>query len=180
MAEEMTKSELADAISISKSIQSDVDDLLGPPPDGTTSGVTPLLPTSRFRKRGYLIQIVRQINVNYIQACYDGCAVLMRRLIETLLIESYEHKGKQAEILDSKGNYRGLDDIIAHAVGSNGLSLSRDAKRVLPTIKELGDRSAHNRKVLAHRSDIDRVRSDLRLVTDELLHEAGLHTSGSK
>ena len=175
----MTRSKMSKAKAITllanaREVQSEVDLQLGPLPDGTPSGISPVLPTSRFGKRPYLLQVVRQINVTYSSACYDACAVLIRRLIETLLIEAYEAKQIQGQIIDANGNFKGLDDIIKDAVGPNGLTLSRNAKRELVPLKELGDRSAHNRRFVAHRSDIDAIRSPLRTVTDELLNEAGL------
>lgn len=41
--------------------------------------------------RGYIISLAKQINVSYEQNAFDGCAVLMRRLVEVLLILSYRH-----------------------------------------------------------------------------------------
>jgi len=40
--------------------------------------------------------------------------------------------------------------------------------------KDVGDRSAHSRRFIAHRPAIDRIIDDLRLVTQELVYLAGL------
>jgi hypothetical protein len=156
-------------------IQTDVNETLGPPPDGTRSNTSTVLPCSRFRQRVYLLQVARQINTTYETGCYDASAVLIRRLIETLLVASFEAQQRTQEITDANGQLKPLEDIIKHSVGASGLQLSRDAKRSLLPIKQLGDRSAHNRTALAHRTDIDKVRHDLRTLTDELLHLANLY-----
>ena len=40
--------------------------------------------------RGYIERVVFQINGCYEKGWFDGCAVMMRRLIETLIIECFE------------------------------------------------------------------------------------------
>jgi hypothetical protein len=68
---------------------------------------------------------------------YDGAFVLLRRLVETLLIECYEHEKSQFRIADSDGNYFMLSGIIADAVDKSGLSLGRETKSVLRELKAL-------------------------------------------
>ena len=121
--------------------------------------------------RSYVDQIARQINACFEFELFDGAAVLCRRLVETLLIEAYEACGDPNRIKDSDQNYLMLRDIIADAV-NGGLTLGRDAKRTLPKIKELGDRSAHNRRYTARKPDLDKIESGLRLVVDELIQLA--------
>jgi len=41
---------------------------------------------------------------------------------------------------------------------------------VLPEIKSLGDRSAHNRRYIAKKADVDKVIPGLRVLADDLLH----------
>jgi hypothetical protein len=41
-------------------------------------------------------------------------------------------------------------------------------------MKELGDRSAHNRHYVAKKADVDGLRSGLRVTVDDLLNQAGL------
>src|SRR3989339_1459690 len=48
--------------------------------------------------RSYLHEIVRQINGCYDATFYDACSVMIRRLVETLIIEVYEHKKIQNKI----------------------------------------------------------------------------------
>ncbi|MEH2141633.1 hypothetical protein [Nostoc sp.] len=57
---------------------------------------------------------------------------------------------------------------------SNSWNLGRETKQALPLIKNLGDRSAHSRRFLAKKQDIDKIVPGLRVVVDELLHLGGL------
>ncbi|MEW6249163.1 MAG: hypothetical protein AB1716_00825 [Planctomycetota bacterium] len=124
--------------------------------------------------RGYLEQVCSQLNACVAHEIWDGAAVLMRRLVETLIIEAYEHLRRENEIKGSDGNFLMLRDLVARAVGSGGLSLGREARGGLPAIKDVGDRSAHNRRYNARRADIFDIRAALRVAVDELIALAEL------
>jgi hypothetical protein len=100
--------------------------------------------------------------------------VLLCRLIETLLIECYEHNKTQARIADPDSNYFMLAGIVADSVDKGRLSLGRETKTVLRELKALGDRAAHNRRYNAIRADLDKIRLGVRLVVDELIQMAEL------
>jgi hypothetical protein len=119
--------------------------------------------------REYIERIVHQINGCYASGWYDACAVMIRRLIETLIIEAFEAHSIQAKIKDPGGNYLYLRDLIAKALDESVWGLSRNVKKVLPRLKDMGDQSAHSRRFIAQRDDIDRVISDIRAVTQEFV-----------
>jgi len=48
-------------------------------------------------------------------------------------------------------------------------TLGRAVRTVLPKLKELGDKAAHNRRYNTHREDIDKLLKDIRDTTQELL-----------
>ena len=98
----------------------------------------------------------------------------MRRLIETLIIESYESLTRESEIKDSNNNYLMLKDLVKKVTDPGGLTLGRDAKKALQDIKELGDRSAHNRRYNAVKADLEKVQSGVRVAVDEMIKLAGL------
>jgi len=102
---------------------------------------------------------------------FDCTAVMARRLVETLIIESYEHLQREQEIKDGGGDYFMLSKLIDQA---QGLSISRDTKRELKRIKSLGDTSAHNRRVNAVKADLEKIQNGLRLIVDELVNLASL------
>ena len=124
--------------------------------------------------RGYIEKVVLQANGSYEHQWYDACAVMIRRLVETFIIELYEAKGKAEEVQDADGNFLMLRDLVDCISVEKDWNLSRETKRILPLLKNLGDRSAHNRRYLAKKQDIDKVLPGLRVVTDDLLHLAGL------
>lgn len=126
--------------------------------------------------RGYIEKIVLQANGCYEHQWYDACAVLIRRFVETLIIELYEAHKRQAEIQDNDGNYLMLSHLVDKIISDKTWNLSRETKPVLPQLKNLGDRSAHNRRYLAKKGDIDKVLSGLRILADDLLHLSGLKT----
>jgi hypothetical protein len=94
----------------------------------------------------------------------------MRRLLETLIIETFERKGRESEIKGKDGNFFYLKDLIDTLIGDTKISISRNSKQGLKQLKNLGDLSAHNRRFLAKKSDIDNNKDSLRIVIEELLH----------
>jgi len=124
--------------------------------------------------RGYIETIARQINGSEKCLFLDGASVLIRRLIETLLIEAYEHLHRQDEIKGTDGNYVMLGAIIKKATGATGLPLGRDTKIALHDIKAIGDRAAHNRRYTTAPGDLGGIRSGVRLAVEELIHLADL------
>lgn len=129
------------------------------------------------RSRGYIEKVCAQINGCFQFEFYDGASVLVRRLIETLIIECYEHLKRQSEIKGSDGNYLMLRDLVNKATGAGGLTLGRDAQRALKDVKELGDRSAHNRRYNAVRADLEKVQSGVRVAVDEMFNLTSLRSS---
>jgi len=130
--------------------------------------------------RGYIENVCGQMNACFQFGLYDAASVLLRRLIETLIIECYEHLGRDAEIKGADGNYMMLKGLVSQAVpppGSavtTGLTLGRDAKAALNHVKELGDRSAHNRRYVAVKADLEKVQSGVRVAVDEMIALAEL------
>ena len=119
--------------------------------------------------RGYIERVAHQANGTYANGWYDACAVMIRRLLETLIIECYESHKIEARIKDAAGNYLFLKDLVDRAIAEPTWTLGRTVRSVLPKLKELGDKAAHNRRYHAHREDIDKVLRDLRDAVQELL-----------
>lgn len=124
--------------------------------------------------RKYLIEVVRQVNGCYDISYYDSCGVMARRLVETLIIEVYEFKGIEDRIKDVSGNYYMLNELINKISSEKKIGLGRNAKRGLSDAKWLGDQSAHNRRFLAKKPDIDKVQPNIRILVQELVVLAGL------
>lgn len=124
--------------------------------------------------RGYIERVCAQLNGCFQFEFYDAASVMLRRLIETLIIECYEQLNRQQEIKDNDGNYYMLKVLVAKALDVSGLNLGRDAQKTLRDIKELGDRSAHSRRYNAIKADLEKVQSGVRVATDELISLAAL------
>lgn len=51
----------------------------------------PVISASLFQNaKGYILKVVVQLNASYHYSLFDCCAVMCRRLLETLIIEAYE------------------------------------------------------------------------------------------
>lgn len=161
--------------STAKAIQTDVSKELGPPEEGLLSDTQPVVTRSLARNtRGYIERVVNQINGAYENGWYDACAVMLRRLIETLIIEAFEHYKIESKIKNSKGDFFYLRDLIDKCLSETSWSLGRNCKQALPKLKDVGDKSAHSRRFIAQRGDIDPLLSDIRVVVQELLFIANL------
>jgi hypothetical protein len=99
-----------------------------------------------------LERIANQANGAYAQGWFDASAVMIRRLLETLIIEAFEKHGRAAEIQNRDGDFLYLRDMIAKTVACTAWNLSRNTKQALPRLKDVGDKSAHSRRFNAVRT----------------------------
>jgi hypothetical protein len=125
-------------------------------------------------KKASVIAIGRQINGCFDHAWYDACAVMMRRLLETSIIEACEHKGIADKIKDTDGNYFQLSKLIDIVIANTKLSLSRNSKQNLPKLRDVGHLSAHSRYFHASKSDLEKIQGGCRIALEEMLHHAAL------
>jgi len=163
------------ALAIAKRIQDEAPRKGMPPDEGLPAESQQVIPFSVVRgTRGYLERIANQVNGSYEHGWFDACAVMNRRLVETLIIEAFEHNHIAHKIKDAAGNFLPLSDLITLTLEEHTWNLARDTKRGLRRLKSLGDLSAHSRRYIAHRQDIDKVIDDLRVVIQEMIFLAGL------
>ena len=166
---------IGSAIDLVKKLKSDAPKSFVPPSEGTRPSNEFILPFALVRgTRGYIEKVVNQINGCYEKGWYDGCAVMMRRVLETLMIECFEKHGIDGKIKDANGDFLMLRDLITKTLQETTWNLGRTIKGALPRLKDLGDKSAHSRRYNAHREDIDKLSTDFRDVCQELLVIAGL------
>lgn len=123
--------------------------------------------------RRYLEKIVNQINGNFECGYFDGCAVLCRRLMESLLIEVYILQGRQSEIKKGAEFFQ-LGELIAYALSDTRLSLSRSAPSTMRKIKEIGDTAAHDRAYLTTRENLQDLQFRYGKLISELLTLSGI------
>lgn len=121
-----------------------------------------------------LERITHQINGTYSNGWYDSCAVMIRRLLETLIIETFESHHIAHVIKNQAGDFLYLSNLISTALSEPTWNLTRNAKQALPKLKDIGDKSAHSRRYNAVRNDIDKLNSEIRVVVQEFVYLAGL------
>lgn len=69
-----------------------------------------------------------QLNGCYQFGFYDACSVMVRRVLETLIIEAYEHLHRESEIRDAEGNYFMLGELVNRSTTAGGLSIGREVR----------------------------------------------------
>lgn len=124
--------------------------------------------------RGYIESVANQANGSYEKGWFDACLVMVRRLLETLIIEVFEHHRLSAKIKTPTGDFLHLADLVSRVLNESTWNLSRNTKRALPKLKDIGDKSAHSRRFNAHLRDVDKLLDDIRLVVQELIYLANL------
>lgn len=158
-----------------KAIQAEVRGLIGAPEEGLIPQTNLVIPFTLVRgTRGYIEKVVNQVNGCYEHGWHDGAAVLIRRLLETLIIEAFEKHGIASKIKNPTGDFFYLRELIALTLAESRWNLSRNTKQALPRLKDIGDKSAHSRRFNAVRGDIDPLLADVRTAVQELVYLAGL------
>jgi hypothetical protein len=156
-------------------IESDCKDSMLPPDSGLNAVGQHVVPFTLIKgTRDYLEKIVHQINRSYSNGLYDACAVMIRKLIEILIIEVFEKNNIADKIKDSNDDFYYLSGLISAILNEKTWNLGRQSKKALPKLKDMGDKSAHSRRYIALRTDIDKIQPHLRDVIQELVSIAGL------
>ncbi|GGD74142.1 hypothetical protein [Lacimicrobium alkaliphilum] len=124
--------------------------------------------------RAYIEKVVAQLNAAYDGALYDCCAVMCRRLLETLIIEVYESRGEADTLKNGSGHFHMFSGLKAVIESDQNITLSRNTLQGLNDFKKLGDLSAHSRRFNARKNDIDKNIAGIRVAGEEFLHLADL------
>jgi hypothetical protein len=168
-------SDVRKLLASAKAIKVSVDRELGPPAEGLPSPGEQVVLRSLVRgTRNYIERVANQANGAYEMGWYDACAVMIRRLLETLIIEAFEKAGLAAGIKTTSGDFFYLRDLIDACLNEPTWNLSRNCKAAMPRLKDIGDKSAHSRRYNAHKGDVQPLLGDVRLVVQELLSLSGL------
>jgi hypothetical protein len=168
-------SEINSLLETARLIRNSVEEIYKPPAEGIKPKSEHVLASAIVKgSRGYVEKVVDQVNGSYENGLYDCCSVMIRRLIETLIIECYEKYKIENEIKDVNGDYISLKFLIDKFLNETRWTLGREPKRAIPKFKKIGDFSAHSRRYNAVRPDIDKIMDDLRVVVQELIYLSGL------
>jgi hypothetical protein len=119
-------------------------------------------------KRVYLEKLVNEINTSYELGLYDCCAVICRRLMESLIIEVYISSKRHQEIQSNKVFFM-LEKLISYVCSDRNIILSRNTPKTMQAIKDVGDTAAHDRFYITQQADINDLKSKYRHLIKELL-----------
>lgn len=136
-----------------------------------TSSVLPfdLVKGTRF----YIEKIVVQINGSYDYGFYDACATLLRRFMESLIIEVFIHNNITDEVrVDRK--FVELGSLIKKICEQEDIHLGRGSNKIMLAVKILGDTAAHDRTYITQKQDIDDIKQGARRLIQELLTLSGV------
>jgi hypothetical protein len=123
--------------------------------------------------RVYLERLVHQINGTYDCGFYDACATMIRRLMESLIIEIYIRDGRHHEI-QNDGVFLGLEKLIAHVRADRKLTLGRNTPKTMTDVKQVGDTAAHDRVYITSKQDIDDLLIRCRHMLQNLMAASGV------
>lgn len=120
--------------------------------------------------RDYLKAFAQEASCCYDTGLYNSCLFMIRKIIETLIIELYESKGMESKIKNPNNDFYQLADLIRLATNENSWKFSKIVKENLPKIKLLADSSVHSKRFKARKTDIENMKTDVRISFEELIH----------
>lgn len=122
----------------------------------------------------YILRLLPQINGAYENEWYEAAAMVLRRLVETLIIELYSRRGWTNEVQDTDTKeFLSLKALIDKINGDARLHVQRRTIEGLNKVKELGDTAAHDFKIRIRKSDLDAIQSSVRLTIERLIFTIG-------
>jgi len=122
----------------------------------------------------YITRLIPQVNGAYEREWYEAAAMVLRRIMETLIIELYTRRGWTQDVQDPTSNeFLMLKALIDQLNGDARLRVQRRTIDGLNRVKELGDTAAHDFRVRIRKSDLDRIQSVARLACERLVFTIG-------
>ncbi|WIH85853.1 hypothetical protein NEI03_00210 [Brachyspira pilosicoli] len=138
-----------------------------------------LIPTNAFfdlnilenlpKDRYYINQISEEMCLCYDNQCYTACLIMMRKLLEAIIIDIFESIGELYKIKDSNGVTFFLSDLINIYMEEKSINKSRNIKKELDKLKEIGDKAVHKYNFRVSRKIADEYKITLDVVIQELI-----------
>ena len=101
----------------------------------------------------------------------------MRRLLEGLLVLSFQSAGIESEITDKSGKHHiSLDNMIKNAEQNSVLALSANTKKDMALFRDLGNYSAHKIWYNCTQGDLKPHILKYRAIIEELMYKSGTKT----
>lgn len=121
----------------------------------------------------HIEQMTRQINGCYDYGFYDAVCVLLRRFLESLIIETYIYNKQAIKIKDGTV-FKPLERLINFILNDPNITLSRNAPKNMQFIKDVGDTAAYDRLYITPKEDIDDNKQKIRCIINEMLVVSGI------
>ncbi len=121
------------------------------------------------RSRGYVVNTARQINNCFHGECFDACGVMIRKLLETLIIEVFEKKGIASIIKDGSSNYLMLTDLVSKLLNTPETPVGRTTRKELPMIAVVLNNCAHNRAFNISKTQLIQNKTTIVIAVQELM-----------
>ena len=161
--------------SLESSIRSSPNEMLTSIEESISKVASAVLPDDLFKNtRGYIEKLVNQINICYLNSCYDASSLLMRRLLEILLILAFRKNGIEDQILDSNNRYIKLNSIINLIQNKGHFSIEHRMLKTMNDSKVLGNISAYKIEYTCLKQDIDKILVDYRVLVEKLAYDSGI------
>lgn len=119
--------------------------------------------------RGYVVNVARQVNRCFQCDSLDACGVMVRRLLETLIIEVFEKKGIADKIKDASGNYLMFTDLVSKLISTPETPIGRATKKELPTIATVLNNCAHSRSFNISKAQLVQYQAFIVIAVQELM-----------
>ncbi len=125
----MIKTSFDEFVTLAKEIEGIAPKEWLPPAEGNEARSQNIIYTPLVKgTRSYIEKISNQINGCYEQGWFDACAVMIRRLLETLIIEVFENYKIESKI-KKNGDYLYLRDLISITLAETSWTLGRKHKK---------------------------------------------------
>lgn len=129
-----------------------------------------LFPISIFDDtRKYLLGFAKEAAASYDYGLYNSCFFMLRKILETLIIELFERHSIDNKIKNNNGGYLFLSDLISKAVSENTWHLTKISREDMPKLKKLADSSVHSKRFSAKKIDIENIKTEIRIIFQELI-----------
>jgi hypothetical protein len=145
-------------------------------PGGNVDAEDGLFPICILKQagRGYMVNVGIQMNGSYKSGWCDAAAVMMRRLLETVIVEAFEANHMDSRIKDGGGEFFQLTELVNAALNEPSWNLTRTTKKALPKLRNVGHLSAHSRRYNARTPELNALAPEVRVVIEEFLNLANL------
>ena len=118
--------------------------------------------------KGHLEKLVFEINASYDYGLYDCCASMIRRLMESLIVEVFIHKQIVPQIRNGN-SFLMLEGLINKFTNNPDILHGRNTPASMLKIKKIGDTASHDRTYILQPNDIDDIKVEIRMTIQELL-----------